>query len=389
MEREKSIRGTIAGLAVGAGIMYFMDPVYGRRRRARIRDKGVRFRHLVKNAASPTARDLANRSRGLAASLFRKLRPGSVDDQLLTARIRSGLGRWVSHAHAVHVEAQKGRISLSGLILESEARDLVRRVEQVPGVKGVEDRLERHRDEDHVPALQGGGARREPRFEFLQSHWAPAPRLLAGMAGSATAMRGVRRGGLSGAAMTITGALLCARALTNMELKRLLGIGAGRKAIDLQKTLNIDADPQLVFDLWCCYENFPLFMSHVKKVEDLGDSRFLWVVSGPAGVPVNFIARVTKCVPCSELAWKTEGNSEVQHAGIIQFDPIEGGKTRVQIRFSYNPPAGAAGHLLTSLMGADPKKRMDEDLARMKTFIETGVRPHDAAAPLTPDFVEI
>jgi hypothetical protein len=30
---------------------------------------------------------------------------------------------------------------------------------------------------------------------------------------------------------------------------------------------------------------------------------------------------------------------------------------------------------------------MDEDLARMKTFIETGVLPHDAAAPMTPDFV--
>jgi hypothetical protein len=31
------------------------------------------------------------------------------------------------------------------------------------------------------------------------------------------------------------------------------------------------------------------------------------------------------------------------------------------------------------LFGADPKKEMDEDLMRMKSFIETGCVPHDAA----------
>lgn len=47
---------------------------------------------------------------------------------------------------------------------------------------------------------------------------------------------------------------------------------------------------------------------------------------------------------------------------------------------SYNPPAGAIGHVVASLFGADPKSEMDADLARMKTLIETGIRPHDAAA---------
>ena len=46
---------------------------------------------------------------------------------------------------------------------------------------------------------------------------------------------------------------------------------------------------------------------------------------------------------------------------------------------SYNPPAGAIGHLVAMLFGADPKKEMDEDLMRMKSFIETGQAPHDAA----------
>jgi hypothetical protein len=46
-----------------------------------------------------------------------------------------------------------------------------------------------------------------------------------------------------------------------------------------------------------------------------------------------------------------------------------------------------AGRVLAGRLGAykdrrrDPKKEMDEDLLRMKTLIETGNPPHDAAQP--------
>jgi len=46
------------------------------------------------------------------------------------------------------------------------------------------------------------------------------------------------------------------------------------------------------------------------------------------------------------------------------------------------PPAGAFGHAVASLFGADPKSDMDADLMRMKSMIETGRAPHDAAQPV-------
>ncbi len=39
---------------------------------------------------------------------------------------------------------------------------------------------------------------------------------------------------------------------------------------------------------------------------------------------------------------------------------------------SYNPPAGAVGHTVAALLGADPKREMDDDLARFKSLIERG-----------------
>jgi uncharacterized membrane protein len=46
---------------------------------------------------------------------------------------------------------------------------------------------------------------------------------------------------------------------------------------------------------------------------------------------------------------------------------------------TYSPPAGAIGHAAAKILRADPKKEMDDDLARAKTFLETGRPPHDAA----------
>ena len=63
--------------------------------------------------------------------------------------------------------------------------------------------------------------------------------------------------------------------------------------------------------------------------------------------------------------------------------PSAGG-TRIRVRLSYIPPAGAFGHAVASIFGADPKSEMDADLMRMKSMIETGNPPHDAARPPLP-----
>jgi uncharacterized membrane protein len=70
------------------------------------------------------------------------------------------------------------------------------------------------------------------------------------------------------------------------------------------------------------------------------------------------------------------------HSGacrLIQFERVNGG-TRLDVEMSYSPPAGVLGHVVAKLFGADPKTELDEDLLRMKTFLETGKAPCDAAA---------
>jgi uncharacterized membrane protein len=94
---------------------------------------------------------------------------------------------------------------------------------------------------------------------------------------------------------------------------------------------------------------------------------------------VEFDAEITRVIPNAMIAWKTLEGSPVAHAGVVRFDRETDGRTRVHIRMAYNPPAGWLGHGVAAAFGADPKSSMDADLARMKTLIETGRAPHDAA----------
>lgn len=57
----------LTGVGLGTGLMYFFDPQTGRRRRALVRDKGIRLAHEAQEAADVIGRDLSNRAQGLAA----------------------------------------------------------------------------------------------------------------------------------------------------------------------------------------------------------------------------------------------------------------------------------------------------------------------------------
>jgi uncharacterized membrane protein len=139
-----------------------------------------------------------------------------------------------------------------------------------------------------------------------------------------------------------------------------------------EKTVFIDAPIELVFDTWSNYENFPRFMSNVRSVEALGGGRSHWKVRGPAGVSVEFDSVATQHRP-NELSWQTEPGSTVKNEGRVTLTP-EGSGTRAMVRMSYRPPAGAIGQAVSSLFGANPKQEFEEDLNRMKQFID-GQRP--------------
>ncbi|HEX7773929.1 MAG TPA: BON domain-containing protein [Pyrinomonadaceae bacterium] len=215
------------GLGLGTGLMYLLDPDRGRRRRALLRDKCMWAARKTGEGIKVTARDLRNRTQGIT-HLHSSSEP--VDDRKLAERVRSKLGRVVSHPGAIQVDAQNGAVTLSGPILVEEMPELLACVNRVNGVNQVINNLEAHEQTDNHPALQGGRERQGAHFEFFQENWSPAARVLAGAAGASLAAYGGTRRDALGAGLGTAGLLLLTRGITNTGIKRLAGFGSSQEA---------------------------------------------------------------------------------------------------------------------------------------------------------------
>lgn len=237
------------GLGIGTGIMYLLDPDRGRRRRALLRDKCVSATRKTGEGIETTARDLSNRARGIATSIQSVFTSAEPDDAVLSDRVRSKLGRIVSHPGAIEVTAENGHVTLSGPVLESEVDSLLTCVKRIQGVKEVANNLEVHKEAGNHPALQGGRERQGyRRFEFLQENWSPATRFVAGATGASLAVYGGTRRDALGAGLGAAGLLLLTRGITNTEFSRLAGFGEDVKTES--KTTQPDRDRSSGQDLF-------------------------------------------------------------------------------------------------------------------------------------------
>jgi hypothetical protein len=152
----------VAGLAAGALVMYYLDPVGGGRRRALVRDKLVAAGHDAAYLARIKSKRAAGHLKGVVVThhLDRVTRSEPETDQQLHDRLRARLGRVVSHPRSIHVEVDQGRVCLSGHILTKELDNLLAEIKANVGVKAVENQLTCHDSAEHIPELQG---RTEPR----------------------------------------------------------------------------------------------------------------------------------------------------------------------------------------------------------------------------------
>jgi uncharacterized membrane protein len=342
--------------------MYFLDPIRGRKRRARINEAVLHAQRHERELIAKATRDAKHRAHGFVERT--KHRP-SVDapDQVIESRVRACLGRAVSHPGALDAAVVAGRVILRGPVFTHEADFVLRAVRNVPGVREVIDRMERHVTAGSIPSLQGKGRQRRHR-------WSPTAQVAASGAGALIALYGVLvRGGLVGTLFGAAGSALALRGTLNRPMPDLVSRGSG---IAVQKTIVVHRPINEVFDMWSRFDNFPLFMEHVRDIDlQLGGSRSRWTVDGPAGTRVEFEAETIASEPDRLIAWKTVPNQPIDHEGRVRFEEAPGG-TRVHVQMTYRPPGGVVGHAIAHILGWDPKARMNDDLVRMKALLEEG-----------------
>lgn len=146
MRKHSSSTGALlAGLGLGAALMYILDPRRGARRRALLRDQANSALRTGRREFRRRAEDLKHRAEGAMAELRGRLRErkdGAIDDDRLTERVRAELGHKVSHLSALEVRARDGIVTLAGRIPREELPDALATVRKVRGVEQVRDELQ-------------------------------------------------------------------------------------------------------------------------------------------------------------------------------------------------------------------------------------------------------
>ena len=154
----------------------------------------------------------------------------------------------------------------------------------------------------------------------------------------------------------------------------------GARGIHVEESVTINKPIADVFRFWRNFENLPSFMQHLEWVAMREEGISHWVAKGPAGMAVEWDARIINEVENSVIGWQSLDGSTISTAGSVHFDDTEHG-TRVRVHLQYNPPAGRLGAAVARLFGEEPSQTVREDLRRFKQLMETGEIPTTEGQP--------
>jgi uncharacterized membrane protein len=366
----------LSGIALGAIAMYLADPTHGKRRRAIAQEKMRTLTDRTSSALNVAAHGASTTWSDIQAQANRMMGQGTkskpIDNHVLEARVRSKLGRAMMNSQFIDVTADAGYVTLRGSVPADDRQHVVRLVQAIPGVRDVRDKLDAY-DEDGGAAGSSSG---DYRMRGSSAGALVSPWVLALVGGGLLGYFGFTRRTSSGQLLATAGLSFIARSLGAGNFSQLFG--GNEDMIDVQRTIEIKASPETVFDIWTKYENFPHFMSHVIEVRDLGQQRSHWIVKGPGNTNFEWDSVLIECSRPTILAWKSVPGAEIENSGSVYLEPYNGG-TRATVNMTYCPPAGAIGRGVAMLLGNNPEQELEDDLVRMKNFIESGVPPRDAA----------
>lgn len=370
------LKTLLTSIGLGAGLMYFMDPQYGEQRRELVRNRANRFVRDIDNSIDIARQDARNRARGVLYEMSARLSEEGIPDWILEERVRSNLGRTTGYTRGVDIRAENGRVFLTGSALREDQEAIVKAAIRTRGVHGVENQLRTVDRQQDITGFESEPSTQQTNPLELRHTWSPATRLLSSVGGSLLTLYGLTRKGVAKPVLSTAGLVLTARGMTNFDTRSLLGLGLGENAIRVNKTINIFAPIDEVYQFWRNFENFSLFMNHVKNISVSGNIS-TWTVVGPGDSSYQFQSQITQDIPNEVIAWETLPDSDIHSSGFVRFDENREGSTRVTVQMSYVPPVGALGHVVAQLFGVDPRQAMHEDLMRLKALLEEGKTSSD------------
>lgn len=238
---------------------------------------------------------------------------------------------------------------------------------------------------DDQGTAESGEDNTPSKLHHSKSHWnvGTSERWLSTVAGGAIALYGLKRGRLTGAALTAVGFGLIRRGYTgHCSLYSALAVNTAdqqpakpeayfERGVHVEESVTIQKEPAELYKFWRQLDNLPRFMAYLKSVTVHDDKHSHWVAKSPVGINVQWDAEVINDEPASLIAWRSLGGGSIDIAGSVRFCAgPEGRGTEVRVTLDYIPPAGKLGAAVAKVLGPDSEVR--DDLRHFKMIMETG-----------------
>ena len=132
----------------------------------------------------------------------------------------------------------------------------------------------------------------------------------------------------------------------------------------MHHSVDIDLPVRIVYDQWTQFEDFPLFMKHVKDIRQVDDTHLEWHVS-ISGVSRTFTTEITEQTPDQRIAWTTLDGPH--QSGVVTFHALSDTTSRVTLQMEMEPEGFVEK---VADWGGYVSDRTKKDLEQFKDFIE-------------------
>ncbi|MER7769471.1 SRPBCC family protein [Kitasatospora sp. NPDC096140] len=133
----------------------------------------------------------------------------------------------------------------------------------------------------------------------------------------------------------------------------------------VKESVDVEVPLHTAYNQWTQFEEFPRFMEGVESVTQLDERHNHWRTS-IGGITREFDTEIVDQLPDERIAWRTT-DGEVDQKGVVTFQRLTEGRTRVNMAIDYRPDGMVekAGDAMGMV-----DRRVKGDLKRFKEFIE-------------------
>lgn len=131
--------------------------------------------------------------------------------------------------------------------------------------------------------------------------------------------------------------------------------------------ITVNAPVHQVFQLYTHFNDYPKFMTFVKEVTYLDEHRSHWVVDVVGKHEWDAVNETW--IPDQRIGWHSVDG--LKNRGEVTFQAIGGDRTRVDVRVSYDPPAGLLGDIGEAFgAGEQFERHLQHDLDHFAKMVE-------------------